>query len=214
MSKPNKCSQHRVVTNTSSSINTRACLTIGWIDALTGKVIGEEAKLAGEGVLVKGEGKSIKIASREQGEKWLKTQFGIGVSGTAFEYDDHKDNLLEGLQTIKSYRWMNDSNKGTPAFELVSLTTDEQSDRLIDFDLNLPDQRKTEQKISVEEAKKKEIAALVPYLDPALTELSLIVESPEEDIPEWVDKNKLDKEEDNAYSFTFLGKRNGVEVSD
>ncbi|MBH0329400.1 hypothetical protein ABH14_06210 [Brevibacillus brevis] len=102
-------------------------LTIGWIDALTGKVIGEEAELAGEGVLVK---------------------------------------------------------------------------------------RKTEQKISVEEAKKKEIAALVPYLDPALTELSLIVETPEEDIPEWVDKNKLDKEEDNAYSFTFLGKRNGVEVSD
>ncbi|MFF2527527.1 YcdB/YcdC domain-containing protein [Brevibacillus sp. NPDC058079] len=188
--------------------------TIGCIDALTGKVIGEEAELAGEGVRVKGEGKSIKIASREQGEKWLKTQFGIDVSGAAFEYDDHKDNLLEGLQTIESYRWMNDSNKGTPAFELVSLTTDEQSDRLIDFDLNLPDQRKTEQKISVEEAKKKAIAALVPYLDPALTELSLIVETPEEDIPEWVDKNKLDKEEDNAYSFTFLGKRNGVEVSD
>ncbi|WP_254457002.1 hypothetical protein [Brevibacillus sp. HB2.2] len=107
---------------------------------------------------------------------------------------------------------MNDSNKGTPAFELVSLTTDEQSDRLIDFDLNL--QKKDREKISVEEVKKKEIAALVPYLDPALTELSLIVEAPEEDIPEWVDKNKLDKEEDNAYSFTFLGKRNGVEVSD
>ncbi|MGF9908518.1 YcdB/YcdC domain-containing protein [Brevibacillus porteri] len=188
--------------------------TIGWIDALTGKVIGEEAELAGEGVRVKGEGKSIKIASREQGEKWLKTQFGIDVSGATFEYDDHKDNLLEGLQTIESYRWMNDSNKGTPAFELVSLTTDEQSDRLIDFDLNFPDERKTEQKISVEEAKKKAIAALVPYLDPALTELSLIVETPEEDIPEWVDKNKLDKEEDKAYSFTFLGKRNGLEVSD
>ncbi|GED57856.1 YcdB/YcdC domain-containing protein [Brevibacillus formosus] len=188
--------------------------TIGWIDALTGKVIGEEAELAGEGVRVKGEGKSIKIASREQGEKWLKTQFGIDVSGVTFEYDDHKDNLLEGLQTIESYRWMNDSNKGTPAFELVSLTTDEQSDRLIDFNLNLPDERKTEQKISVEEAKKKAIAALVPYLDPALTELSLIIETPEADIPEWVDKNKLDKEEDEEYSFTFLGKRNGIEVSD
>ncbi|WP_254476260.1 YcdB/YcdC domain-containing protein [Brevibacillus sp. HB1.4B] len=188
--------------------------TIGWIDALTGKVIGEEAELAGEGVRVKGEGKSIKIASREQGEKWLKTQFGIDVSGATFKYDDHKDNLLEGLQTIESYRWMNDSNKGTTAFELVSLTTDEQSDRLIDFDLNLPDQRKTEQKISVEEAKKKAIAALVPYLDPALTELSLIVETPEADIPDWVDKNKLDKEEDKTYSFTFHVKRNGIEVSD
>ncbi|MFF0915532.1 YcdB/YcdC domain-containing protein [Brevibacillus sp. NPDC003359] len=188
--------------------------TIGWIDALTGKVIGEEAELAGEGVRVKGEGKSIKIASREQGEKWLKTQFGIDVPGATFEYDDHKDNLLEGLQTIESYRWMNDSNKGTPAFELVSLTTDEQSDRLIGFNLILPDQRKTEQKISVEEAKKKAIAALVPYLDPALTELSLIVETPEADIPEWVDKNKLDKEEDKEYSFTFLVKRNGIEVSD
>ncbi|WP_048033190.1 hypothetical protein [Brevibacillus brevis] len=74
--------------------------------------------------------------------------------------------------------------------------------------------RKTEQKISVEEAKKKAIAALAPYLDPALTELSLIVETPEADIPEWVDKNKLDKEEDKSYSFTFLGKRNGIEVSD
>ncbi|MED1943805.1 MULTISPECIES: YcdB/YcdC domain-containing protein [Brevibacillus] len=188
--------------------------TIGWIDALTGKVIGEEAELAGESVNVKGEGKSIKIASREQGEKWLKTQFGIDVSGATFEYDDHKDNLLEGVQTIESYRWMNDSNKGTPAFELVSLTTDEQSDQLIDFDLNFPDERKTEQKISVEEAKKKAIAALVPYLDQELTELSLIVETPEEDIPEWVDKNKLNKEEDKEYSFNFLGKRNGIEVSD
>ncbi|MFA4135805.1 MULTISPECIES: YcdB/YcdC domain-containing protein [unclassified Brevibacillus] len=188
--------------------------TIGWIDALTGKVTGEETEMARESVHVKGEGKSIKIASREQGEKWLKTQFGIDVSGAAFEYDDHKDNLLEGLQTIESYRWMNDSNKGTPAFDMVSLITDEQSDRLIDFDLNFPDERKTEQKISVEEAKKKAIAALVPYLDPALTELTLIVESPEEDIPEWVDKNKLDKEEDKVYSFTFHGKRNGIEVSD
>ncbi|MED1783957.1 peptidase [Brevibacillus fortis] len=188
--------------------------TIGWIDALTGKVIGEEAELVEEGVRVKGEGKSIKIASREQGEKWLKTQFGIDVSGATFEYDDHKDNLLEGLQTIESYRWMNDSNKGTPAFELVSLTTDEQSDRLLDFDLNLSNQRKSELKISVEKAKNKAIAALVPYLDPALTELSLIVETPEEDIPEWVDKSKLDKEEDKEYSFTFLGKRNGIEVSD
>ncbi|WP_232772974.1 YcdB/YcdC domain-containing protein [Brevibacillus sp. AF8] len=188
--------------------------TSGWIDALTGKVIREETEMSGESVHVKGEGKSIKIASREQGEKWLKTQFGIDVSGATFEYDDHKDNLLDGLQTIESYRWMNDSNKGTPAFELVSITTDEQSDRLIDFDLILPDERKTEQKISVEEAKKKAIAALVPYLDPALTELSLIIETPEEDIPEWVDKNKLDKEEDKAYSFTFLGKRNGIEVYD
>ncbi|KMZ44163.1 MULTISPECIES: YcdB/YcdC domain-containing protein [Bacillales] len=188
--------------------------TIGWIDALTGKVTGEETEMAGESVHVKGEGKSIKIASREQGEKWLKTQFGIDVSGATFEYDDHKYNLLEGLQTIESYRWMNDSNKSTPAFEMVSLITDEQSDQLIDFDLNFPDERKTEQKISVEEAKKKAIAALVPYLDPALPELTLIVESPEEDIPEWVDKNKLDKEEDKAYSFTFLAKRNGIEVSD
>ncbi|MDC0764913.1 peptidase [Brevibacillus sp. AG] len=188
--------------------------TIGWIDALTGKVIGEEAEPAEESVRVKGEGKSIKIASREQGEKWLKTQFGIDVSGATFDYDDHKDNLLEGLQTIESYRWMNDSNKGTPAFEMVSLTTDEQSDRLIDFNLNLLDERKTEQKINVEEAKKRAIAALVPYLDPALTELSLIVETPEDDIPEWVDKNKLDKEDDKEYSFTFLGKRNGIEVSD
>ncbi|MBH0328457.1 peptidase [Brevibacillus brevis] len=173
--------------------------TIGWIDALTGKVTGEETEMAGESVHVKGEGKSIKIASREQGEKWLKTQFGIDVSGATFEYDDHKDNLLEGLQTIESYRWMNDSNEGTPAFDMVSLITDEQSDRLIDFDLNFPDERKTEQKISVEEAKKKAIAALVPYLDPALTELSLIVESPDED---------------KVYSFTFHGKRNGIEVSD
>ncbi|WP_254551020.1 hypothetical protein [Brevibacillus sp. MS2.2] len=74
--------------------------------------------------------------------------------------------------------------------------------------------RKTEQKISVEEAKKKAIAALAPYLDPAVTELSLIVETPEADIPEWVDKNKLDKEEDKTYSFTFHVKRNGIEVSD
>ncbi|WP_309479137.1 YcdB/YcdC domain-containing protein [Brevibacillus agri] len=185
------------------------------IDALTGEVLDEPDQQAKESVQVKGEGKTIKIASQKEAEQWLKSQFGIDVAGATFEYDDHKDNLREGLQAIESYHWMDFTEKANQAFETITLTTDAASDRLIDFHLYLPERQEQKQKISVDEARKKAIAALQPYLDPAVSELTLFTFRHDEAIPDWVDKSKLEKRnEPREYYFNFQGKRNGIPVSD
>lgn len=185
------------------------------IDALTGEVLDQPAQQAKENVQVKGEGKSVKIASQKEAEQWLKSQFGIDVSGAIFEYDDHKDNLQRGLQTIESYIW-DFSKKDDHAFDTISLTTDAASDRLIAFHLNLREGQEQKNKISVEEAKKKALAVLQPYLDPAVTELTLFTFAYDDKaIPAWVDKSKLrPRNEWRTVPFHFEGKRNGIPVSD
>ncbi|MEK3741548.1 YcdB/YcdC domain-containing protein [Brevibacillus sp. FSL K6-0770] len=185
------------------------------IDAVTGKVVGEDKIPEQQSVRVKGGGKSVKIASKAEGEQWLKEQFGIDVAGADFEYDDHKENLTDGLQQIESYHWLNFSGKSASSFDSISLTTDAVSDRLIGFNLHLPDGRKQGKTISIEEAKKKAIAALEPYVDPSLAELTLFVRTDEAEIPDWVDKSKLHKQDEpQEYSFHFQGKRDGIPVSD
>jgi len=184
------------------------------IEAHTGKALDTFSEPAEETVKVKGEGQTVKITSREEAEKWLKERFGIDVANTAYEYNDHKDNIEEGLQQIESYDWFNINDLPQLPYEAVSITTDAQSDLLIDFDLELPESRKADSKISVSEAKKKAIEALEDFLDPSLTELQLHVPSDEEPIPDWVDVSKLEKEEkkEQNYSFNFRVKRSGVDV--
>jgi len=184
------------------------------IDAISGKPLDTVSEPTEETVKVKGEGQTVKITSREEAEKWLKERFGIDVANTAYEYNDHKDNIEEGLQQIESYDWFNINDLPQLPYEAVSITTDAQSDLLIDFDLELPESRKADSKISVSEAKKKAIEALEDFLDPSLTELQLHVPSDEEPIPDWVDVSKLEKEEkkEQNYSFNFRVKRSGVDV--
>ncbi|RNB91358.1 peptidase [Brevibacillus fluminis] len=187
-----------------------------WIDALTGEAVGDEQAAPEETIPVKGKGKgtNVKISSRQEAEIWIKSQFGIDVSKASFEYDDHKENISEGLQQIKSYHWSNESTEGKRAYSMVSLITDAKSDRLIDFNLNVPDESAATKSIDVAEAKKKAIETLLPYLDPALEELKLVMEPADKWIPEWVDKSKLKQEEQREYSFWFHAKRNGVDVPD
>ncbi|MGO0058844.1 YcdB/YcdC domain-containing protein [Brevibacillus fluminis] len=186
-----------------------------WIDALTGEAVGDEQAAAEEIIPVKGKGKgtNTKISTRQEAESWIKSQFGIDVSKASFDYDDHKENISEGLQQIKAYHWSNESG-GKHDFTTVSLITDAKSDRLIDFNLNVPDESAATRSIDAAEAKKKAIETLLPYLDPALEELKLVMEPAEERVPEWVDKSKLKQEEQREYSFWFQAKRNGVDVSD
>ncbi|MGN7471002.1 YcdB/YcdC domain-containing protein [Brevibacillus sp. SAFN-007a] len=185
------------------------------IDALTGEVLGTADHQASETVQVKGEGKTVKIASQTEAEQWLKAQFGIDVAGAAFEYNDNKKDQREGWQPIASYHWLNLADNDEAAFDTITITTDAVSNRLTDFSLD--QQRKKEQKptISVDEAKKKALATLQPYLDPTVSELTLVTLLQGEAIPEWVDKSKLKKrEEPREFTFFFQGKRSGIPVAD
>ncbi|WP_134684252.1 YcdB/YcdC domain-containing protein [Brevibacillus migulae] len=186
------------------------------LDALTGKPLYEMEPIKREVIKVQGQGQGVPtLASKEEVEAWLKKKFGIDVAGAAFYPDDHS--LLLG-EDMKTYRWRHKAGKDTvPPFQSVSVHTNKNG-QLMDFSLFLSSKRDASKRdaskqLTLEQAKQKAMDALEPHLDPSLAAVELIT-VPEEEIPAWVDKSKLEPDIVTDYDFQFTVKRNGVEVRD
>lgn len=184
----------------------------GHIDALTGEEIeyyyGKYE--TPETVKLSAKGEEIILKSRQDAEEFLKDKFDLDVSSWNFREKEY-DSLDK---KVKRFSWDQGTDERS---QLVIISIDQKTGKLLDYiNRDVLEDKQPEIKISKEEAKEQAIQAIEKFAEKSVTEgeLALVGSPTFENIPDWVDEDKLPNIIRQGYYFRFNQLHQNVPVED
>ncbi|QOS98325.1 peptidase [Brevibacterium sp. JNUCC-42] len=191
------------------------------IDAKTGKPVdtwGWSKSFTPKKVSISAKGEALKVTSKAEAEKLL-TSPAFGLDLTKMKYEEREEKDSQTGNTYIEYSWSSDEladdNKTLHVYLSVNKANGEVSR------MNMHDSSKRGQKgtLSAADAEKAALQFIEKYADSKVKELSLDYlhsnDTSKEQIPEWVDKSKLKKnDQDPEYYLTFSQLHQNIPVAD
>ncbi|MGD8192393.1 YcdB/YcdC domain-containing protein [Brevibacillus ginsengisoli] len=192
---------------------------IGAMDAITGKkatIFDSKDEVKPENIKLQPEGKVLSASDRAEAEAVLKSQFKIDVTG--WEYDQNSDDEDQDTRSSEylQYNWnLWDKEHG----EEVFLMANKKTNQVLAYSHNIYKRKKEDQKvISKEEAKKIALDTFQTFAKTSMNEAQLslaMAPMDEQDLPSWVDKEKLPNNWNTDNYLFFLNELyQGVPIDD
>ncbi len=196
------------------------------IDAMTGKPLDglrERLPLTSP-VKLAGEGKKLAAGTPEEVASLLAAETGIDMSGMKFGSVVERESegrFVPGVK-VKEYNWMSEPQTGPdgkPDFSTMRylhVTTLADTGQVVSFNLQDESGRGEQAAITQEAARKTALRFMQKHLEKDACELEMSIYSThEENIPDWVDRSKLEGYEQRPYfHFCFTRTHQGIPVSD
>lgn len=189
----------------------------GAMDAFTGQAMFDPDQLfpqTPEQVNVTPEGRKIFVSSLRQGEKLLKSEFGIDVSEwniTSISTGEDEDGNIFFLE----YEWENRPEEDLE--ESAWFSIEPSTNRVKAFEHYEYRNNNTTVKVSLEEAEQLALATLQKYLQEPMKETQLtLMHSPEDQLtlPDWIDDEQLVGFDQNYYQFRLEETNQGVPIAE
>ncbi|OAT85023.1 YcdB/YcdC domain-containing protein [Desulfotomaculum copahuensis] len=195
------------------------------IDALTGKPLADFMDHTGQPkwITLQGEGGQLTAGTPEEAAALLAKQFGIDMAGMRLQNVDERPAFFDPEIKTKEYNWVSQPEPGLGGrpengpMRFLHMTTIAGTGRVVGFNLQDESGRGRQATVSPEAALNTAEQFLSKLLPPGTAELQVrVYPSGGEVMPSWVDKSKLQAQEQPqpVFSFNFNRIYQGVPVVD